>query len=209
MSVVGGIVPLNDNPLPTWTTQGCNNGTIFAQGLGMFSLNNHSWSSTYDPVTGLKPYSIHPSIFKVIGGNESGGATSKEPIGGFDQKDLRTLLAPSTASNDTSAHSITPVAPTHSSGRKMFSDGAIAGIVGSIISSLMLSLAIGFTLCLRRRQKLRTPGAAEMSGQIARSELSAYKTRPGSDTHLTPAELSDTKDEKVHIRRSEIGDVRD
>ena len=62
MLVVGGITPNFNYPQPTCDASRCDTTSMFAQGLGMFSLNNHSWSTSYDPVAAAAPYQIHANI---------------------------------------------------------------------------------------------------------------------------------------------------
>lgn len=91
MLVVGGVQPIGQQVLPLDAT-GCDTSPMFAQGLGMFSLNNHTWATNYDPSEGTASYQIHPSISDVIGGNENGSAAIQTPAGGFSQLALGTLL---------------------------------------------------------------------------------------------------------------------
>ena len=212
---------MDDWPMPTWTTAGCDNTTMFAQGLGMFSLNNHSWSTSYDPVVGAQAYQVHPSISKVIGGNANGGAVTQEPIGGFDQQALGALLASNkTSSNNnnttatTSPQQLSPHSKTH------LSIGAMAGIIGASITGFILLLATSFILLIRRHRKSVTrTNAAEMSAQLERSEMSAHKfmSEIGSSSSdiaaAPPAELSDSRlDEKmetIYVGHAELGDVKE
>ena len=207
MLVVGGIAPLNDFPLPTWTTQGCDTKPMFAQGLGMFSLNNHSWTTEYDPVAAARPYQIHPSISNVIGGNANGGSTTQEPISGFDTKSLGTLLVPKSSNNATNSTSMTE----HPGTKPRLSNGVIAGIVGGCVTGFVLSIAIGFIIFLRRRQRSWTPTLSEMNGQVFRSELNGFKTPTNSEKKFAAVELSD--DEKsnkdLFVERAELGDVKE
>lgn len=218
MLIVGGIAPLNDFALPTWTTEGCDNKTMFKQGLGMFSLNNHSWSTSYDPVAGAKPYQIHPSISEVIGGNARGEASIKNPIGGFNQESLWALLAPKTPSDNSTTNATIQADGKSNSGEKKLSNGAIAGISGGSVTAVILSVALGVFFCIRRRQKLWGQSvASEMNVQLDFPELAAHKTLSelSSRKQAALAELSDEKskdpkDRKIYQgQRAELGDVRE
>ena len=58
MLVVGGIQPIGEQVLPPDVT-GCDKSPMYAQGLGIFSLNNHTWATNYDPSEGAVPYQVH------------------------------------------------------------------------------------------------------------------------------------------------------
>lgn len=178
MLVVGGITPSYNNPRP-YDPSGCDMTSMFAQGLGIFSLNNHSWSTTYDPVGAAAPYQIHPNISAVIGGNATGGASLTTPPGGFSQKTLGVLLTgnPNVETLESSAGSTPRATTTPPRGKKGLSIASIAGIVGSCVFGLLASMALGLLLYFRRRQDSKRFQAAEMSGQIARFELSDGKDK--------------------------------
>ena len=209
MLVVGGIAPLDKFQLPTWTTQGCDDRPMFAQGLGMFSLNSHSWSQTYEPSLVAKPYQVHSSISNVIGGNANGGASEQTPIGGFNNKALGALLVPSKISSPPSGPSATSSEAARPIKSKGLGSGAIAGIVGASITGFVLILAVGFMCCLRRRQRSCPERPAEMNGHIYRSELSAQKRSSKSTVGSPPMELGNGKDKKIIMERSELGDVKE
>lgn len=153
MLVVGGGPPNNDDISPQGVV-GCDSSSKFAQGLGIFSLNNHTWSTRYDPSEGAAAYKVHPSIFKVIGGNEHGGATLGIPQGGFTQQDLGTLLGVSKNSTSTNSTSFTS-ASTSTSRSTSLSGGAIAGIVIGVILLVAIIGALIFFFMRRRRQQRR------------------------------------------------------
>ena len=154
MMVVGGIQPNAEGPQPADAT-GCDTSAMFTQGLGMFSLNNHTWYTTYDPSAGSAVYVVHPSITDVIGGNENGSATLQTPVGGFSQQALGTLLR---ADQDSSNASPPPASTPHNdsspkSGQARISNGTIAGIVLAISS--LASVFVLVLLLLRRRHRRR------------------------------------------------------
>ncbi|KAL9591761.1 MAG: hypothetical protein Q9179_007398, partial [Wetmoreana sp. 5 TL-2023] len=156
MLVVGGQRPQVDSPLELGIL-GCDNNPNFSQGLGIFSLNNHTWTTTYDPVVGATPYQIHPSISDAIGGNITGGATKRSPDQGFSSDALRELLGmakPSVSGISPSppilTTSIDNTARPHAS--RTINTGAIAGIVvGSVIFTILSLGFIWFSLSRRRR----------------------------------------------------------
>ena len=200
MLVVGGITPSYNNPRPD-DPSGCDTTSMFAQGLGMFSLNDHSWSTSYDPVSGTAPYQIHPNISAVIGGNATGSASVMAPAGGFSQKSLGVLLTgnQNVETMETSTNS-TPSTTTTPERKKALSVGSIAGIIGSCVFALLLGLVLSLVICIRRRQNSAHHEAAEISGQTARFELSDGKDKVRvfelGATAVTEKPLPATPDEK-------------
>ena len=158
MLVVGGIQPNGEDLQPLDAT-GCDTSAMFTQGLGMFSLNNHAWNTTYDPLAGSATYTVHSSITNVIGGNENGSATLQTPEGGFSQQALGTLLQAHPGSSNAGSP---PASAPHNdtspkSGRAGLSNGTIAGIVlavSSLTSVLTLSIFL-LRRCYRRRHRER------------------------------------------------------
>ena len=209
MLVVGGIAPLNNYSLPIWTTQVCDNNTMFSQGLAMFSLNDHSWSSNYDPAASAKPYGIHASISKVIGGNATGGSTIRAPISGFNQQALGALLVPNKTKN-TSTNQDKKSAKHNPFGMRI-SVGAAAGIIAAGGTFVILGIA-GALYIYTKRRRSRTEEAAELSAQRAQAEFSHKKlAEMGAD--LPPVELAGEKhrsgERKGFMGRSELGDVKE
>ena len=163
MLVVGGVQPIGQQVQPIDAT-GCDTTPMFAQGLGMFSLNNHTWATSYDPSDQPTPYEIHPSISNVIGGNKHGNARIHTPAGGFSEPALATLLEANRFS-------------TSSAGSKHLSRGVIAGIVIAATAGLAIALAVLFVL-LRRRHKRRPSIRPRISNPIIQerktSELDSW-----------------------------------
>ena len=176
MLVVGGIKHGFDSR-QRLDASGCDTSAEFRQGLGLFSLNSHTWTTRYDPTIGTASYSINPSISKVIGGNASGGATLQTPAAGFSQKSLGTLLGArpepnssalsastalpvstilpsSTAVRNISAlPSAAPVSPSAVPKSHPLTTGAMVGIaIGALAGVGMILSALVF-LCITRRRK--------------------------------------------------------
>lgn len=165
MMVVGGIVPLGDFPIPTWTSQGCDtNSTIFQQGLGLFNLNNHSWSGTWDPDAGASPYQVHSSISKVIGGGSQGEATLMGPQAGWSQPELGRLFTNTSGSGS----NVTATKPTSSGVPDMqqshhLSTGGITGIaIASSIALTIIVLMMVWVFLHRRRAQPSGFGVNEL-----------------------------------------------
>ncbi|KAL8937034.1 MAG: hypothetical protein Q9216_004623 [Gyalolechia sp. 2 TL-2023] len=162
MLVVGGQTPGDDDDdVLSLGSSGCDNKPKFSQGLGMFSLNDHVWSTSYDPVVAAAPYQIHPSISKVIGGGTSGGAIIRKPDKGFSSEGLRDLLG---VESQNSSEASLPTPPTATAETSLTSDprtsevlgpGSIAGIAVGAISVAILGLGLLWLRYRRLRSDLR------------------------------------------------------
>lgn len=146
MLVVGGIRPNREEQYPSGMA-GCDTDPKFNQGLGMFSLNNHTWATNYDPEVGAAPYQVHSSITNAIGGNATGGATKRTPDAGFSSDDLRKLMSSNQQNPDASMTNTTapepPSAPQKPKSSLPLSKGAIAGtVVGVTISALIIAIVL-------------------------------------------------------------------
>ena len=179
MLVVGGVKPVDQQVMPPDAT-GCDTAPMFAQGLGMFSLNNHTWATNYDPSEGAAPYQIHPSISNVIGGNENANATTQNPPAGFSDPALGILLGahqdPAPNSNSTS------------SARKIhLAGGVIAGIVITAAAGLAIVLTLLFVFLRRRRNRLRSARPRISNPIVQERQVSELDSWPG------PSEMIDDK----------------
>lgn len=157
MLVVGGVEPVDDVQFPSGIL-GCDHNPKFNQGLGIFSLNAHTWVTNYDPEPGAAPYQIHTSISKVIGGNATGGATLRSPKNGFSTPGLSSLLvAKDENGNQTSAQpqptSVQrgPKTPKTKNPRPL-SNAAIAGIVVGSVGGLLLIVLTRYFILYRRQR---------------------------------------------------------
>ena len=203
MLVVGGIHPKGEALQPTDTT-GCDTSQMFTQGLGMFSLNNHTWSSNYDPFEVSAAYQVHPSISKVIGGTQNGGATAQTPVGGFSQQALGTLLGAHESSNKTSQ--VSPGPENVSNGKKRISKAVIAGIsVAGCICVFLVLLAIIYLTRLRHRQRVPPrPVISLPIGPLRKaSELTGSTVISPVSEPFEPVELSAGK---VHAHELSIAE---
>ena len=178
MLVVGGIQPIGEQVLPLDTT-GCDTSPMFAQGLGIFSLNNHTWATNYDPSQGAAPYVVHPSISKVIGGNKKGDAAIQTPAGGFSQLALGTLLGADQDLVDANGTAL-DTKPASSANTGRLARGVIAGIVIAAVAGLAICLTLLFVL-LRRPYLQRRHARPSISKPILHerkaSELDSF-SRP-------------------------------
>ena len=169
MLVVGGIKPGFDDLQPL-DASGCDTATKFRQGLGLFSLNNHTWTTAYDPTIGAALYNIHPSIAKVIGGNATGGATLQTPVAGFTQKSLGTLLGarpePNSSEPTSSALPSLALATSGAAPHHPLATGAIVGIVVGALAAVGIILGVLIFLYITRRRKQRKPWPPPVSTPI-------------------------------------------
>ncbi len=165
MLVVGGIQPVGEQVLPLDAT-GCDTSSKFAQGLGIFSLNNHTWATNYDPSEGAAPYEIHVSISNVIGGNENGSAAIQTPAGGFSQPALEALFGAHQGPIDAVGTIPNPnLNSTFSASRKRLTGGVIAGMIIAAIAGLAISLTLLYVL-LRHRYLRLQPARPSISNPI-------------------------------------------
>ena len=181
MLVVGGVQPIGEQVMPPDAT-GCDTSPMFAQGLGMFSLNSHKWATNYDPSEGAAPYKVHSIISNVIGGNENGNATVQIPAGGFSEPALGPLLAAHQDPTD-------EIKSESSTSTKHLTGGVIAGIVIIAIAGLGIVLTTLF-ICLRRRRQYaqRHPARPSISNPILHErKLSELDSPPG------PSKMVDEK----------------
>lgn len=182
MLVVGGVRPVGQQVMPPDAT-GCDTSPMFAQGLGMFSLNKHTWTTNYDPSDYSTPYEIHPSISRVIGGNTNGNASMQTPAGGFSNTTLGTLLG----AHQDPVDAVGNTTPTSSAGRKRLSGGVIAGIV--IIAIAGLAIVLTVVLVLLRRRHIRKHSARP---RISNPILHERKV-PELESWPGPSEVIDDK----------------
>lgn len=200
MLVVGGIQPGHNNMQPG-DVSGCDSSSKFSQGLGIFSLNDHSWRTKYDPIGGIAAYQVHPSISQVIGGDKNGSATLTMPDGGFSDQALGSLVGVSersaTPSNSTS--STTPKAdasPTSAGGKKL-SGGVVAGIAVGAIALMVIIGAQAFMMLRRRQQQIpNTVSIESVTSSSAKRLGELDRTSPASNILEKPADVA--KKENYH-----------
>lgn len=196
MLVVGGIQPGKDNMQPE-DVSGCDSSSKFSQGLGIFSLNDHLWKSDYDPTDGVAAYRMHPSISKVIGGDENGAATLTTPDGGFSEQALGSLVGARERSNTTpNVNSSSTPSPSPSgtpSARKKLSGGAIAGIVIGAIVLVVLAAGVLVFVMLQRRRQRQTSNTVSSNAQPMKRFGELDGTPPPLEISGRPKESTDEK----------------
>ncbi|KAL8843455.1 MAG: hypothetical protein Q9176_002068 [Flavoplaca citrina] len=186
MLVVGGIKPDESTSQPD-TVVGCDTNPKFSQGLGIFSLNSHDWTTNYDPAAGADPYQIHSTISKVIGGNASGGATKSEPDTGFSSDALRILMSSIQQPSNTSTTNTTRQEPADTDLRRpksssRMSKGAIAGTaLGTTTGAILVVAIVTYILYRRRHLQQKIP-----SSTSDRSDLGPLQPLPVNEIHAAP-----------------------
>ena len=166
MLVVGGSKP-RDRSFQPFGLAGCDVESKFSQGLGIFSLNTHTWTTDYDPGPGADPYQVHVSISNVIGGDATGGATKRTPDAGFSSNNFRSLMDSAQPNLNVSTTNTTkPQAPglQKSDSSVLLSKGEIAGIaIGVATSAVIIVGAVSYIL-YRRRLPHKGPSSAASTG---------------------------------------------
>ncbi len=213
MLVVGGIKP-NGEILQPNDTSGCDTSPMFAQGLGIFSLNNHTWATNYVPSEGSLNYQVHESITKVIGGDTNGSASVQTPLGGFGQPALGNILGPHPLPNN--SNPVSSSSPSPRLGKATIGNGTIAGIVLAVAALAMVS-ALCFILLRRRyrrnprpRPKISAPmaQASELHAVTAPQELNNERVLSrelsGMEKALPPRPL-DEKVSELHEMEARLG----
>ena len=185
MLVVGGMQPMGQQALPMDAT-GCDTLPMFAQGLGIFSLNNHTWVTNYDPLESTAPYEIHPSISNVIGGNQNGSAAIQTPAGGFSQVALGNLLGADQGPTD-AVGTLPNIKSSPSAGTKRLTGGVIAGIAVAAIAGLAIALTLLFILLRRRCFSLNSARPGISYPILHERKVPELDSLPG------PAEMIDYK----------------
>ncbi|KAI4218187.1 MAG: hypothetical protein L6R36_009085 [Xanthoria steineri] len=167
MLVVGGCLPTGFNGRPDRGVEDCDTGPKFSQGLGIFSLNSHTWTTDYDPGAGANPYQVHASISKVIGGTETGGATKRTPDVGFSSDDLRKLMSSNQQNSNGSVTNTTVSEPPNAQPKpkssRPLSKGAIAGaVVGVTVGALILGIVL-YLICHHRQSHRKESSTIDRS----------------------------------------------
>ncbi|KAL8736918.1 MAG: hypothetical protein Q9181_002214 [Wetmoreana brouardii] len=204
MLVVGGERLQVDNPWQ-FGVAGCDNNPRFSQGLGIYSLNDHNWTTTYDPIVGAAPYQIHPSISGAIGGNITGGATKRSPDQGFSSDALSELLG----IGNTSVSGSIPSPPNLTTSvettdrpdvSRILNAGAIAGIVVGTVGFTILGLGFIWVLLNHRRRYRQHPSSDKKSNEQARPASSPLNVLVEADAGPAARELRSRRQDEMVAR---------
>jgi hypothetical protein len=111
-----------------------------AKGVAVLDMSNVTWGSVF--LSNLSAYEVPQKVLSVTGGNNTGGATVKEPAKGWTDPGLKAVFA---MTRDKTKTATTPAA-----GKKASIAGPVAGgVVGGVV---VLALVAGLLFFLRRRR---------------------------------------------------------
>jgi hypothetical protein len=131
--------------------------------IRVLDLSTFRWKSNW--VGGPEPYTVPDAVTRIIGGNGQGGATMKQPKGGFNDSALNNAfaqVAPRYTLPSVSAASGNPGSNDGSQsngsddGSSKINTGAIAGGAVGGVAALAIIAALVFFF-LRRRKRRETP----------------------------------------------------
>ncbi|KAF8463711.1 hypothetical protein BDZ91DRAFT_731485 [Kalaharituber pfeilii] len=152
--------------------RGANSGCDSNFGVQLFDLAELQWTTKLD-VDSNPTYTVPETVFKVIGGNATGGATFREPRNNWIDDRLRVIFGvgeePSTTQNSTTltpSATSPPVSPNTndaSSQESKSSAGPIAGgVVGGVLGVIAIVAIIWLVLRRRKRQPSDESSPAEL-----------------------------------------------
>ncbi|KAF6820519.1 cell wall anchored protein [Colletotrichum sojae] len=177
MLIIGGTFPASsdcDYPVQ-WGTHNVD--------LGKQNVDKSIW---FNFAPNKTTYAVPDTVFSVVGGGPTGGATKTGPAGGWDSNDLGVDMAQKaslTARAPTRAVSASASGSDGSSGINWLTTGAIAGVaVGAVVVALLLVLAC---LCLIRRHRKRKYQHPQRPGPFHTHSMSEAWSPP--TTHMSPA----------------------
>ncbi|KAL9125788.1 MAG: hypothetical protein Q9217_005056 [Psora testacea] len=112
------------------------------KGVGVLDMSDVTWGSIFH--AGAPPYAVPTRVAAAIGGSGSGGATVRQPVGGFTQEGLARMFNVSW----TPPPPPPPAPHSSASGKRPTTAAIIGGIIGGAVS---LGLSISLTFFYRRR----------------------------------------------------------
>lgn len=164
-------------------TTSCDVPSLGAQhnlNLGQVNVENSKW---FQYLPNLTTYEVPPAIQSVVGGSADGGATSKEPAGGWSDSALAVYFGAKAQFDErTPTRYIPPTAtasvePTPTPAAEKSHTGAIVGgAVGGVVALIIFGVAIFFYL---RRRKAAQGGTQNTSSHPPNNVLEA----PGSSSN--------------------------
>ena len=144
----------------------CNKGTQ----VRVFDTYDWEVKSTFDPNN--KGSRVSPSIVKLVGGSDIGGATLKEPLGGWDDPALGPIFA---TRNELPTPTSSPHA-TSSPDSTLNNTGNTAkpnrgAIIGGVIGACVVVLMGGVLIFFWKKKFSQAEPSEERGGEILRVEL--------------------------------------
>ncbi|KAK7748643.1 hypothetical protein SLS53_000664 [Cytospora paraplurivora] len=182
MMVVGGY------PAQPGTSPSCVNGSI----IELFNVSSSKWLDRYDPNI-WSEYEVPSMIYQMIGGDESGGATSSTPSPtGWATTALASVFATSYptskittyypyAAATTNSSTLPTYTPSHSgSGSSVpkFLPPLLGVILGLIVVS---AIVVGILLWRRRRYLKKNGGMSEVTDDNGNRILSWIRGQPSEN----------------------------
>ena len=166
--IIPGEVNVTDISTSTNMFYACNEGT----GVHVFDTYDWEFKNEFDPDN--KVSRVPPTIYKLVGGNETGGATLKQPQEGWDDEDLGTIfsirneLLPDEVQSPEPTENVTfsPTGPPDPGDEpphinKPRQSAIIGGVVGGCVVVLTVSIAI----CAVKRSRKHEPNGVELHGE--------------------------------------------
>ncbi|KAL8710366.1 MAG: hypothetical protein Q9225_007302 [Loekoesia sp. 1 TL-2023] len=157
--------------------------------IRVLDVSDYKWQSQFNP---NKIYTVHPNISAVIGGDSTGKAAIKAPLGGWNNTELENVFsqtvpplvsATTSAGQSSNPNQIGPSARPSSS--SSLSGGAIAGVVVGAIAAVAV-LAILILFLLKRRQQ-RNQISAEKGTNPTKSDWQKAELPTDAQVQLSEA----------------------
>ncbi|MCJ1257136.1 hypothetical protein MMC24_004961 [Lignoscripta atroalba] len=159
MLVYGGTTPTETSQFDPPASLCDGTSGNFSQGLGIFNLQNHTWTSSYDPADD-SAYQVNPQITAVIGGNSEGGANVTWPSAGFNDIRLAALVgavndSTSNFASSTTNTTVTTITPSPQRSKTSLQPGSIAAVAIGVLVVLATIISLGLFLLFHRRKALQ------------------------------------------------------
>ena len=165
--------------------------------IRVLDTTTYTFAESFAGIGNLGNYKVPLVVSNIIGGDGNGGATMKQPNGGFNASGLNDLFAQvvprvtvnSNATTSSGSSSPTTTSPSSSSSSPSSSHsssnaGAIAGgVVGGVLGLALLAGLLWF--CVRRRRRTNNSSAPEHgSSPLMMQDQDPTKSElPGDNNH--------------------------
>ncbi|KAI9903894.1 hypothetical protein N3K66_000423 [Trichothecium roseum] len=211
MLVFGGTKPLPGNTLACV-------GDIVRN----FNLSSGEWLESYHP-DDYDDYSVPEQVFKVIGGDASGGGDS-EPKDGFDDDGLKDIFGEMYDTSKIQQYGPFPVAEGEKDRPNLPGDdgdgnkknggglpGWVAPVLGVILGLIAITTAVVF-LCLYRRRKIfknrSSVSSAHDNGPWILSWLKGQSNYTGTEKAPTVTTTDDTREREQQVYSPDMADTK-
>ena len=184
MLILGGMIRIGSE---VQNVEHCNESlpALRALDLSTFKFTD-SWNNS------LEPYYVLNAVTRIIGGSGRGGATMKQPVGGFNDSALNSIFGAGSARYTPviSASSVQPSSRGGSDGgggdptpRKINLAAIAGGVVGGVVLLAIIAAIIFLVLRRRKRRVALASAAAAPSPSIPAGP--AWDGRPQEMSHET------------------------